>query len=328
MSRLVPVLSSAVVIACLAARAEDSQFARPKIGFVFDNASRKILTLSGIPGAALVTSPVALDFEVDRALVSSTLSFAIASAPDAPNLKFIRLPESGPVVTSIPDSLGMFDLGSLSRGGKAAIVYQSACRCVQVFSGLPDAPQLARTLTLAQDDSVVQAIAVTDDAAKFAIATRNGYSGEIAIHTADARSVNPVPADALSFSPDGASLAFADALQKTVSVLRDGNLIPIATGQNGIDSPAAIAYASAGKIVVADRGSKVHVIAIDNAQVVSIDCPCRPSALQPTSVENTFRISEIDSGSLWIVQLTDESARAMFIPVDRDGSTQTVEAAK
>jgi hypothetical protein len=320
MSRLLPVLSSAVLIAFLVARAEDSQFARPKIGFVFDNDSRKIWTLSGMPGAALVTSPVALDFELDRALVSSTLSFAIASTPDARNLKLIRLLESGPVVTSIPDSVGMFDLGSLSRAGKSAIVYQSGCRCVQVFSGLSDAPQLARTVTLAQDDSIVQAVAVTDDAAKFAIATRTGYSGEIAIYSADTRSTNPIPADALSFSPDGASLAFVDALQKTVSVLKDGNLIPLATEQNGIDSPAAIAFASAGRIVVADRGSRVHVIATDSARVVSVECPCKPSTLQATSVEDTFRISEIASGSLWIVQLTDENARAMFIPMDAEGA--------
>ena len=320
MSRLLPVLSSAVVMACLAARADDSQFARPKIGFVFDNDSRKIWTLSGMPGAALVTSPVALDFEVDRALVSSALSFAIASTPGANNLKVIRLLENGPVVTSISDSLGMFDLGSLSRGGKSAIVYQSGCRCVQVFSGLPDAPQLARTVTLAQDDSIVQAVAVSDDAAKFAIATRTGYSGETAIYTADARSTNPLPADALAFSPDGTSLAVADALQKTVSLLRDGNLIPLATEQNGVDSPAALAFASAGRIVVADRGSRVHVIATDTARVVSIDCPCNPSTVQATSVEDTFRISEIASGSLWIVQLTDESARAMFIPMDAEGT--------
>jgi hypothetical protein len=320
MSRLLLVLSSAVVIACLAAQADDSQFSRPKIGFVFDNGSRKIWTLSGMPGAALVTSPVILDFEVDRALVSSALSFAIASAPGANNLKIIRLLETGPVATSIPDSVGMFDLGSLSRAGKSAIVYQSGCRCVQIFSGLPDAPQLTRTVTLAQDDSIVQAVAVTDDAAKFAVAVRNGYNGEIAIYTAETRFTNPLPADALAFSPDGTSLAFADALQKTVSVLRDGNLIPLATEQNGIVSPAAITFASAGRIVVADRGSRVHVIASDTARVVSTDCPCNPSTIQATSVEDTFRISEIASGSLWIVQLTDESARAMFIPMDAEGA--------
>ena len=327
MFRSLILLSVAVSIACSPARGEDSHFNRPGIGFVFDAGSRQIRPLSGTPGAALAIAGVPLDFTLDRALVSSARSFAIAATPDSDRLKVIRLTENEPVVTSIPDSAGTFDLGAFSRTGKAAVIYQSGCRCVQIISGLPDAPQVARTVRL-NDESVVQALAVADDAGKFAIATRSGDNAEVTVYSPDTHSVNLLSADALSFSPDGTSLALVDTAGKTVSVLQDGNLIQVATEQNGIANPAALAFADANRIVIADRESRVHLIALDTGRVTSIDCPCKPSTVEPTSVENTFRISDIASGALWVVQVTDESARAMFIPVDRGDSVQPAEDAK
>jgi hypothetical protein len=327
MFRSLTLFSAAVAIACSPARAEDSRFNRPGIGFVFDADLRQIRPLSGTPGAALVIAGVQLDFTLDRALVSSARSFAVAATSDSDKLKVIRFAESEPVVTSIPDSVGTFDLGAFSRTGRAAVIYQSGCRCVQIISGLPDAPQVARTVKL-NDESVLQALAVTDDAGKFAIATRLGDNAEVAVYSPDTRSVNLLSADALSFSPDGTSLALVDSSGKTVSVLQDGNLVQVATELNGISSPAALAYLDANRIVLADRESRVHLIAIDTGRVTSVDCPCKPSAVEPTSVENTFRISDIAAGALWIVQVTDESVRAMFIPVDRGDSRQSAEDAK
>ena len=155
-----------------------------------------------------------------------------------------------------------------------------------------------------------------------------GDNAEVAVYSPDTRAVNLLSADALSFSPDGTSLALVDSPGKTVSVLQEGNLVQVATEQNGIVDPAALAYLDANRIVLADRQSRVHLIAIDTGRVTSVDCPCKPSAVEPTSVENTFRISDIASGALWIVQLTDEGVRAMFIPVDRGDSQQPGEDAK
>ena len=309
-------------------RADDNQFVRPKIGFAFDASLRQIRPLSGTPGAALAVAGVPLDFDLDRALISSALSFAIAAPPDSDHLKLIRLFETGPAVTPIPDSLNSYDLGSLSRIGKAAIFYQSGCRCVQVVSGLPDAPQVVRTITLAQDAAVVQALAVADDARAFAIATRTGDSGEISLYGPDSHVSIARPADALGFSPDGLTLAVADAPAKTISILRDANLVEIATERDGISNPAGVAFASSNRMVVADRESRVHVIAAETGRVVAVDCSCKPSAVETMSIEDTFRISDIASGALWIVQLTGSSGRTIFIPVDRSESRQSAEDAK
>src|SRR5690242_7223838 len=110
--------------ALMVARADDNQFVRPKIGYVFDAAGRTIRPLSGTPGAGLAAAGVPLDFQFDRALVSSKQAFAIAATPDSDHLKLIRLLDSGPLVSSIGDSVASYDIGSLSRGGKAAILYQ------------------------------------------------------------------------------------------------------------------------------------------------------------------------------------------------------------
>jgi hypothetical protein len=274
-----------------------------------------------------VAGGVPLDFALDRALVSSASSFAIVTAPDSANLKVVHLLESGPIVAPIPDSFGTYDLGALSRSGKAAILYQAACRCVQVLSGLPDAPQIARNLTLPQDESVVQALAITDDASRLAIARRTGESGGISIY-AQETSEYPGAADALAFSPDGNSLALVDTARKTVSMLRDGNVIEIATDREGLNTPIAAAFASADRIVIADRESRIHVVATDRSSATSIACPCMPTAVEMTSIADTFRISELASGALWIAQISDENARAMFIPEDHSEAAQGAEVGK
>jgi hypothetical protein len=265
---------------------------------------------------------------LDRALVSSASSFAIVTAPDSANLKVVRLLESGPIVAPIPDSFATYDLGALSRSGKAAILYQVACRCVQVLSGLPDAPQIALNLTLPQDESVVQALAITDDASRFAIARRTGESGGISIYAQETSSEYPVLADALSFSSDGNSLALVDTARKVVSMLRDGNIIEIATEREGLTTPIGAAFATADRMVIADRESRVHVVAIDRSRATSIDCPCMPTSVEITTVADTFRISELASGALWIAQISDENVRAMFIPEDHSEAAQAAEDGK
>ena len=328
MSRFPFLLSAVILLAGELVRAEDNQFLRPRLGYVFDASSRQIRPLIGTPGAALVAVGVPLDFEVDRALVSSANSFALATAPDGANLKVVRLSESGPAVTSIPDSFGTYDLGSLSRTGKSAILYQAVCRCVQIISGLPEAPQIARNLALPQDESVVLALAITDDASRFAIAIRVGDRGEVAIYLPESSSAYPLSANALSFSPDGNSLALVDTARKAVSIVRDGNSIDIATDREGLATPIAAAFASADRIIIADRDSRAHVVALDGSRATSIDCPCMPSAVVMTSVEDTFRISELASGALWIAQLTEQGARVMFVPEDHNDSVQASEDGK
>ena len=328
MFRSLSALSAAVLLAFVSGRAEDNQFVRPRLGYVFDASTRQIRPLIGTPGAALVAGGVPLDLALDRALVSSANSFAIVTAPDSANVKVVRLLESGPIVTPIPNSFDTYDLGSLSRSGKAAILYQAACRCVQVLSGLPDDPQIARNLTLPPDESVVQALAIADDSSRFAIARRTGDSGEITIYAQETSSEYPVSADALSFSSDGNSLALVDTVRKAVSMLRDGNIIEIATDREGLNTPIAASFASGDRIVISDRESRIHVVSTDRSRAVSIACPCMPTAVELTSIADTFRISELASGALWIAQISDENTRAMFIPEDHTEAAQGAEDGK
>jgi hypothetical protein len=175
---------------------------------------------------------------------------------------------------------------------------------------------------------VVQALAIADDASRFAIARRTGDSSVIAIYSQETSSDYPLSADALSFSPDGNSLALVDTARKVVSMLRDGNVSEIATDREGLNTPIAASFASGDRIVIADRESRIYVVTTDRSRAASLACPCMPTAVEITSIADTFRISELASGALWIAQISDENARALFIPEDHSEAAQAAEDGK
>ena len=107
--------------------AADGAISLPRLGFVPDPASRSILAITGIPGAAMVGAAVAADLDAAGAAVAPGQTFALFPKDGA--LRMLRLGEQ-------PSVEAMEGLGAgrivFSPSGAVAGVYVRAANRLQV----------------------------------------------------------------------------------------------------------------------------------------------------------------------------------------------------
>ena len=291
-----------VVLSLAGALQADDAFSPPLIGYLYDGGVRQMV---GSPGAARVLPPLAVDVPIARIALAPGSPFGIASLTDGASLAVFRFGlETG--TTAIADSVKAFDSAAFNRAGTAAAVYSAECGCIQVVLGLPNEPVVAKRIDVAG----VTAMALSSDGSVVA------YSRESETATTAGKSW-PVSATALAFSPDDSSVAVVDATRKSVSIA-GAELTQIA---DAFAEPTAVSFIDATTILVAD-GRFVRAIDISTAQVDSTECFCKASLIEQTAMKHVFRISDLAHGAVWIFERSDQSSRAMFIPVESAESEQ------
>ena len=184
-----------------------------------------------------------------------------------------------------------------------------------------------RTITLPQDSGAVKSLAVTDDGVV-------GVGSErllIYAVDADARAI-PVSASAIAFSADGQTLGYADGTRKSVGLVVDpqggAQVTELASERDGVAEPVALGFATTGLVLTADHESGLRLIDIKESRITPIDCACRPSHVERTASEGVFRVTGLDAGAVWILQLGDTEARTLFIPIDRTKTEVAAEGAQ
>jgi hypothetical protein len=296
MFRAIVVLSLAGVLQA------DDAFSPPLIGYVFDGGVRQMV---GSPGAARVLPPLALDVPIAKIALAPGRPFAIASLTDGSSLALVRFgAETG--TPAIAESVKAFDSAAFNRTGTAVAVYSAECGCIQVVTGLPNEPVVAQRI----DVTGVTAMALSNDGLVVA------YSRESETVTTAGRSW-PVSATALAFSPDDSSIAVVDGTRKSISIAA-AELTHIT---DGLAEPTAASFVDPTTLLVAD-GRFVRAIDISTAQVDSTECFCKVSLIEQTAMKHVFRISDLAHGAVWILERSDQSSRAVFVPVQSEESEQ------
>jgi hypothetical protein len=299
---------AALLIFAMAACGDDT-FAPPVLGYLADGGFRRVV---GTPGAARILPPLPIDAELERAALAAGRHFGLVSLREGTSLHVLRFEmnssssDTAALTGSIEGTYPSFDAVVFSRSGSAAAVYSAACNCIQVINGLPAQPVVARRIEVAG----VRAIAVNHDGSAIA------YSdGTDTIASNGQRW--PVPAVSLAFSPDGTSLALVDGSRKTLWVVRDfagaAELHAITGAGDAFTDPGAVLFADPSTILVAD-GRAIRAVDAASRQIVSTDCPCKASLIEPMAVEHVFRISDAAHGAVWIYEKTEQAGRTFFVP--------------
>ena len=317
----------------------DLRSAPPFMGYVFDRSLGQIRTVAGIPGAARVADPVKLDFKLEHALFGAGGSIALASISGGTALTVIGALDSQPTAVPVENSMLDFALGAFNGPATAAILYGSGCGCVQVISGLPDSPRVSRNIDSASFPGAVIALAVSDDQSIAAIAVASSEDGSSSSRillfdlTGDG---TPPPvitsASSVAFTPNGKDLIVTDATSGSVSMaLNAGGVVDIASAlvsstEDAISNPGAIAFASDGLLLIADSAGLVHIINLPTNERRSIACSCRPDSIEGMKDKSTYRLTGPDAGAVWILDLSGEKPRTLFVPIDAPANTDSLPA--
>ena len=300
------------------AHAQQGAVAGPVAGYVFDAQAQVVRPILGIPGAALLGDPLSLGMQVTSATISPRLDSVAAVAVDGSfHLFALRAGAAKEVaVNGIPSAP---ERVVYSPNGSAAALYAGGR--IQVVAGLPAAPAPAGAFDMSAllalpggrgHRQFTGSFAVSDDGALVLVAEGSGVQ---LFGSGPAKQLAAGRMTALAFAPGTHDAVVAGT---GVTLVRD--VAGTATRQTiAPDDPTQTAVgasfsADAGKLYVAGtKTSGVAVFDLKAGTSAQIACNCTPAGL--VGMGDLYRLNEVGSAPLWILDPTSAGPRIVFVPV-------------
>jgi hypothetical protein len=315
----------------------DISFVEPLIGHVFDEGTRQIRTILGIPGAARVAEAIPLETPLRDVVIGAGGKLAVASVENGESAVLIRPSGTPAIILPISGSMKVFNVAVFSPSGTAAILFGSECNCLQVASSFEESPAVTRVVDASALPGEITALAIADDASFAAVAVSSTVEHAPAAQLllvdlkgdAPPRLLLNTTVSAVAFSLEGNDLAVADAKTHSLSLIRDvrgdATVTSVAGESDGLAMPSAVTFLNATTVLIADRSGLVHVANLEGAQLRTISCYCRPNAVELMELKSTYRLTGTETGAVWIVSLTESDAAVRFVPVDSADESETTQ---
>jgi DNA-binding beta-propeller fold protein YncE len=262
----------------------------PALGYFFDDNAKAIRLISGVPGAAALDTPVALDYALDFAFVDSRSRVAVANTKDG---AIALLDWNGaPKTTLLETQLGRLQYAAFSRSGAAI----SDGTRIEVWSGLRGTP--ARTAALSPDGGVA-GLALNDEGALAAV-TRGGAA---VLLNGEARTIGSgIAPSGIAFLPNGNDMLAVDAGARNLLLIRDVRSSPASTVIAALDQdPGAVAVSYDGAMAALAAGGDVVTVNLTDGASRVIGCGCRVSAFNRLAGNLVFHAEDIRTGATLIV---------------------------
>jgi hypothetical protein len=294
------------------------------LGFVFDGRISALKPLVGIPGAAVLGSPLDAGAPLAQAFVSPRQNFAMALADAGVLVVGLGSAADRPGVTPLGLDSSAASLVAISPDGSAAALYSAADGVIRVITGLPSAPVVASSIPAAAVGSGMRLLALSDDGSVLAAAVDTAGGGALVIldSAGNARTVlNSSHISALRFIGDTRDLLVADDVDDTVSLVAAAGdaATPqlLAAAADGVAGPAAVDVTSDRRLVVVANGRAGNVFVFDpkGSQRATYACPCAPSGLQRLNGNSVFLLNDVSGDNpLWLFDGDSATPRVVFIP--------------
>jgi hypothetical protein len=303
-----------------AAQTGAGTFTGPVAGYVFDRGAHALRPIVGIPGSASVGSPMDAGYTFNAAYVAPRQdSFAGVSTDGATHL--FSITAAGLKENAVDGLMASATRVTFSPNGTSAALYANGQ--AQIITGLPGAPAIVATVSLGEINQrgarkLPPAMAVSDDGA-YLLSTATGIV-QLAGKDGVVRPVMKAGADAvLAFAPNSHDAAIA-ARGTGAVLIRDvaGTAAqqPLASDGPAFNATAGIAFSADASHVFLASASQQAVISFDlSGNQSSIACNCAPAEL--TSMGSSFRLTELSSDPLWLLDAGAAGPRVVFVPALR-----------
>jgi hypothetical protein len=260
-----PLLCIAVLVAA-GAQAQEGAIAAPMLSYVRDAVSLR--PVFGIPGTSLVGDPLDLPWPIAEAQAS----------PEGHAVILTRAGEawlvSGDRIRRIPGLTEPVSAMALSPSGAAAVFRNHDATRIEIVTGLPDHPVVARRI----DDSPTGPLAISDDGA-WLLAAASG-----AVYLFDPASQIERIADrvlAMSFRPRSREFALTVNSNLVVWRDRDASYLRQWSLPDGVHSAREARFSNDGRQLWIANADGALLVADRDGGTQSGACHCSPDGLQP-----------------------------------------------
>jgi hypothetical protein len=291
--------------------AQPAKWSTPTLGYLYDSDSKAIRVLSGIPGAASLDGGLSVPDKLEQAAISPNGKYAIGAVKDAGSLSLITW-ATGAVTSAALDGTTSADLVAFSNSSAVAAILSRDAQTIQIWTGLPDQPSLARQVAAVD----LSALAVSDDGTLLAGAN----ASSVFLLGGDQPKViaNGGPY-ALTFLKDSHDLAIADQTADQISLLTqpDGDMKTqaLAGSADGVAQVTALAVSGDGTVLVAANLRGKSVLSIDLGSKLSTltQCDCQAEGLYRAQGNAVFRLTNSLDNPISVFD-GDTGPRVVIIP--------------
>jgi hypothetical protein len=280
----------------------------PTLGYVGQTFPVEIRPILGIPGAASFGDQVTIPQNITQLYVSPGSSYAFVARQNASGLALIQLNgiESSELV-EIPGALPAPQLIAFSPTGRTAALYANDSTRVQVLTGLPGSPRVARDLPSSTLPMHPECLAVSDDGNALALCSGDGGVSVVMPDGAPAPVYSGVEAAAIAFLPNLSNLLVCDpgrsAVYLITGLLGMPAASPVALGLEISTKPVFLAASVDGEeaLVTSAGSNRAWSINISSAVLEAIDLPAPAASLLPLRSSDVFLLSARRGEPGWLL---------------------------
>lgn len=304
-----------------------SSISGPSLGIFYDPAAQTLRPIWGVPGAATAGAPIDLGFTLAAATISPAQDYLLGVLSDG-SVDLITLTATGPSTQALPAAMGSPDKMVLSPTGASAVLFFGGAATAQIFTGLPNGPQLTGQIDLSVLPNAPDALAISDDGSLVLAGVRENADGDppqgevfvLGSATASRSIATVAHASALAFVAQSHDALYSDDLANTVALMQDaGGSANVSWNFTGppISAPDSVYASPDGKYFFAGSSTNGMVAILDSSgsNPAVVACACAPSELRPLTATSIYQLTEPSGGLLWILDNEATNPRALFVPI-------------
>jgi hypothetical protein len=315
------VITLAAVLALPASPDSAAGIRGPLLGYLWQESSPALRPLWGIPGAALVGTPVQISSILRAAEIAPGQDYAVAIDRDSGEVVVAGL-RSGPKVTLVAGAYPDPSRIVFSPTGTAAALFYAERGLVQLLMGLSSIPVIVTSLDLTLAPGAVTALAVNDGGDLLLAGTSQGDFGSVYLLGRETarRLAGASHVAGLAFLENSGDALVVDDVRREVLLLLDAagpaEIRTLAGAQDGLERPVAAA-GSGTQIVVADAGAN-RLVLLDTAGGVPtlLSCDCSVTGLHRLRSEAVYRITAGSAPIPYLLDATGPEPRVLFVAAD------------
>ena len=294
----------------------------PVLGFIAGDAPSQVRAIVGIPASASLTTDISLSSSVTRISIPSHQPYVLAETDTPPALTVVAFSGLNPGTPGLVNgALPGADLIAFSPSGNVAALYFSATQRLQVISGLPVQPLVARDVVVSGLVASFRTIAISDDASLVA-----GTTADSVVVVAASGSAQSVYVSAnlgnLALIPqtsDAIVWDFGKGSLIRLHGLSGGVTDEVVASNLSFSADSSIQVTSDGQSILVADPSAHSVAAIDltTHAATQIATARSPRALTLLKAANLFLLSADPNSSAWILEVSQTGANSYFVTEQR-----------
>jgi hypothetical protein len=291
----------------------------PVLGFVYGADRGELRPILGLPGASVFGGPLPVPLGVTSVYFPPGQNYALIEQRSG---EFIGLmtfqgANEGSVI-AICGAISQPDIVSFSPSGNTGALYSKAEGRLQVITGLPGSPEVARIIPRDNLPDEVRFLALADDGVTLLEGTVHGAVYLLPEDGSPRFLHSAGDLEGLVFVPGKSDVVVYDREAGTAFLLQEVNTtssyVVLAEGLTGLGGNAFLQVSPSSAVIAGTNSNSLWQIGLQSLGVQNISLPGMPLMLQPLRTSGKYLLYYRAGLPAWIFDTSEEEGVVSFVP--------------